>query len=86
MEKTTTTMDKAAVRRAIERLEMIESGLLGMPCETVKVRNLKLRKTMPATADIVMTSESGRTVVRRGVAYETGSLCPAPAPRRRGSC
>ena len=85
MEKTT-TMDRAAVRRAIERLELAESGLLGVECQTVQVRNLRLRKTMPATADIVMISESGRTVMRRGVQYETASLCPVPATRRRGSC
>lgn len=72
-------MDRTAIKKAIEKLEYYENGL-NRVCGDVKVTNLKVRKTKPITADIMLIFGEGRRAeIRRGVEYVADFL-------GRGTC
>jgi hypothetical protein len=53
-------IEKQDIRKAIERYEYYRNGLDRMSCSSVKVRNLKVRKTKPITADVTLCFGKGR--------------------------
>ena len=62
------------IRKAIEKYEYFRNGLDRLSCASVKVRNLRVRKTKPITADVTLCfGEGGHEETHRDWEYTLDS-------------
>ena len=63
------------IRKAIEKYEYYRNGLDKLSCASVKVRNLRVRKTKPITADVTFCfGEGEREETHRDLEYTLDSM------------
>jgi len=63
------------IRKAIEKYEYYRHGLDRLSCASVKVRNLRVRKTKPTTADVTLcVGEGEREETHRNCEYTVDSI------------
>ena len=70
-----TEVETQDIRKAIERYEYYRNGLDRLSCSSVKVRNLRVRRTKPITADVTLCfGEGEREETHRNWEYALDSM------------